>query len=165
MKIFRFNSDTNLTFLLLIVLLTVVTCGVSIVCNITSEEAHSRLEASEVSSDPNSDYVLVPNEPNDDWYMSAITMDDVNADDVLVFTDSDIDLVFDSNSVWTAAYDLPPGDVVNLVIIAENGDEVLITVDVNGIDVVGATREGARIFFEEYLKPIADEYIRANCEN
>ncbi len=105
------------------------------------------------------------NEPNDDWYMSAITMDDVNADDVLVFTDSDIDFVFDSNSVWTAPYDLPPGDVVNLVIIAENGDEVLITVDSNGVDVIGATREGARIFFEEYLKPIADEYIRVNCEN
>lgn len=45
-----------------------------------------------------------------------------------------------------------------VIIFALDGDELKLTGD---IDKMG---EPAKIFFDEYIKPMADEYIRQNCE-
>ena len=69
--------------------------------------------------------------------------------------------LFDLNDDWAEI-----ALVWNTVaIVADNGDELRITWDANGIDVTWDTEEalkqGAKIFFEERLKPFVDEYIRA----
>ena len=53
----------------------------------------------------------------------------------------------------------------NLVIYAEGGGEVLIDCSGDEVKVTGATEEGAKIFFEQLLKPMVDEYIAEKLKN
>lgn len=52
-----------------------------------------------------------------------------------------------------------------LTITCGDGNEVVIDLSGDEVKVIGATEEGARIFFNEYLKGMMDNYCKSKCKD
>jgi hypothetical protein len=73
--------------------------------------------------------------------------------------------ICDANQVVDIAYDVAYIDITDfepppsLAIVCKNGNEVVIDYGGDEVKVTGACEEGAKVFFEEMLKPLVDDYL------
>lgn len=88
-----------------------------------------------------------PNEPN----LAEI-------EDTTVIDPNSITLLYTGPTLKSSIY-------YPIVITCENGKEVRIELAGDEVKITGACEEGAKIFFEELLKPLVDDYIRDKLKN